>query len=91
ELTALADAPVWATAGFRGVVSRKDALFAIHHALTEQDLARFLGVAELVLTLDDPRLDLPEDKRWAAGIYGVQAEVSGALRDAVGEMLVLLA
>ncbi|WP_447407191.1 hypothetical protein, partial [Clostridium perfringens] len=63
----------------------------IHHALTEQDLARFLGVAELVLTLDDPRLDLPEDKRWAAGIYGVQAEVSGALRDAVGEMLVLLA
>ncbi len=91
ELAALPDAPVWATAGFRGVVSRKDALFAIHHSLTEQDLARFLNVAELVLTLDDPRLDLPEDKRWAASMYGVHAEVSGALREAVGELLVLLA
>ncbi|NIJ08240.1 hypothetical protein FHS31_001857 [Sphingomonas vulcanisoli] len=91
ELATLPDAPVWLAGGFRGVVSRKDALFALHHALTEQDISRFVAVAGLVLTLDDPRLDLPEDKRWAAGIYGVRAEVSGALREAVGEFLVLLA
>lgn len=91
ELAALPDAPVWAVGGFRGVVSRKDALFAIHHAITEDDLHRFLTVAELVLTLDDPRLDLPEDQRWAAGMYGVQVEASGALREAVGDLLVLLA
>lgn len=91
ELAALPDAPVWAVGGFRGIVSRKDALFAIHHAITDQDLERFLTVAELVLTLDDPRLDLPEDKRWAAGIYGIQVEASGALREAVGDLLVLLA
>ncbi len=91
ELAALPDAPAWAAGGFRGVVSRKDALFAIHQAITEQDLRNFLAVAELVLTLDDPRLDLPEENRWAAGIYGVQREVSGALTDAIGDLLVLLA
>jgi hypothetical protein len=87
ELAALPDAPVWSAGGFRGVVSRKDALFALHHALTEQDISRFLAVAELVLTLDDPRLDLPEEQRWAAAIYGVQAEASGALRKPLASYL----
>ncbi len=90
-LLALPDPPVWAAGGYRGTVSRKDALFAIHAAITGQDLDRFFTVAELVLTLDDPRLDLPADQRWAAGMYGVQMEVSAPLREAVGEMLVLLA
>jgi hypothetical protein len=34
---------------------------------------------------------MPEDSRWAAGLYGIRAEASEALREAVGELLVLLA
>lgn len=91
ELTALADAPVWALGSYRGLVSRKDALFAIADAITPEDLYEFLKLAELVFSLDDPQFDLPVDERWRASILGKHPEVSGALRQAVAELLVLLA
>lgn len=91
ELAALADAPVWALGNYRGLVSRKDALFAIADAITPEDLDEFLKLGELVFSLDDPQFDLPADERWRASILGKRPEVSGALRQAVGELLVLLA
>lgn len=91
ELAALADAPVWALGNYRGLVSRKDALFAIADAITPEDLDEFLKLAELVFSLDDPQFDLPADERWRASILGKRPEVSGALRQAAGELLVLLA
>ena len=91
ELAGLADPPVWALGNYRGLVSRKDALFAIAHAVTPEDLDRFLKLAELVFSLDDPQFDLPADERWRASILGKRPEVSGALRQSVGELLVLLA
>ena len=91
ELTALADSPVWALGSYRGMVSRKDAMFAIAHAITPEDLDEFLKLAELVFSLDDPQFDLPADERWRANILGKGPEVSAALRQAVAELLVLLA
>ena len=91
ELAALADAPVWALGSYRGLVSRKDALFAIANAITPEDLDEFLKLAELVFSLDDPQFDLPADDRWRATILGKRPEVSSALRQAVAELLVLLA
>lgn len=91
ELAALADAPVWAIGNYRGLVSRKDALFAIADAITPEDLDSFLKLAELVFSLDDPQFDLPVEERWRANILGKRPEVSGALRQAAGELLVLLA
>jgi len=91
ELAALGDAPVWALGSYRGLVSRKDAFFAIADAITPEDLDEFLKLAELVFSLDDPQFDLPADERWRASILGKRPEVSGALRQAVGELLVLLA
>ncbi|MEZ5683803.1 MAG: helix-turn-helix domain-containing protein [Novosphingobium sp.] len=91
ELSGLEDAPVWALGNYRGLVSRKDALFAIADAITPEDLDEFLKLAELVFSLDDPQFDLPADERWRANILGKRPEVSGALRQAVGELLVLLA
>ena len=91
ELASLADAPVWAIGNYRGLVSRKDALFAIADALTPEDVDSFLKLAELVFSLDDPQFDLPTEERWRANILGKRPEVSGALRQSVGELLVLLA
>ncbi len=91
ELAALEDAPVWSIGSYRGVVSRKDALFAIADAITPDDFFSFLTLAELILSLDDPRLDLPAEDRWRAGMLEKRPEVSGALREAVGELLVLFA
>ena len=83
--------PVWSVGSLRGVVSKIDVLFAIRDVITTADLERFFGVAEAVLGEDDPSLELPEEDRWAASIYGKTREISGALRNGLGETLVLLA
>ena len=44
-----------------------------------------------MLSETDPALDLPEDKRWAAGIYGKTRDHSAALRQGICETLVMLA
>ncbi|WP_337180303.1 hypothetical protein [Sphingopyxis granuli] len=90
DLLPLESTPVWRVGSFRGVVSKIDILFAIKDVILEADLERFFDVASLVLEEEDPALDLPEDKQWAAGIYGKTREISGALRDGLAESLVLL-
>lgn len=91
DLLALPDAPVWAIGNYRGIVSRKDALFVTGAALTQENIDSFFQVAEYILSEDDPALDLPPEDRWKANIYGKKREISGAMRSAVGEFLVLLA
>ena len=91
ELASLVDAPVWAIGNYRGLVSRKDALFAIANAITPDDIESFLQIAKLVFLLDDPQFDLPAEERLRANILGKRLEVAGALRQSVGELLVLLA
>ena len=90
RLLDLEDSPVWSVGGFRGVVSKVDALYGVYRWMTEQDIDRFLDVAELVLSERDPALDLAEDKRWAAAVYGKDREISSQLRKGVAESLVLL-
>lgn len=58
--------------------------------VTPADLDRFFYGAENVLSETDPALELPEQDRWAAAIYGKQRDHSGALREGVCETLVLL-
>lgn len=86
-LLPLDGSPIWAAGAFRGVVSKIDLLFAISHAITDQDLRRFYEAAELILSERDPSLSLPEDKRWWS--FETRA-MSGALREGVAETLVLL-
>ena len=90
-LTLLNDAPVWSVASARGVISKIDLLFAIAGTITTADLTNFFDIAHIVLSEDDPSLDLPEKDRWAAGLHGKTREMSGALRDGIAETLVLLA
>ena len=84
------DAPVWSAGEYRGVVSKMDALFAVNKHFIEMDLTEFFWLAEYVLSEIDPALDLPEDRRWAAGLYGKVRNHSSALREGICESLVIL-
>jgi len=84
------DSPVWSAGRYRGVTSKIDALFAIARMVTPADLDRFFVVAEYVLSESDPALELPEEDRWAAPLYGKKRDYSGALREGVCETLVIL-
>ena len=84
------DSPVWSAGRYRGVASKIDALFAIAKMVTPADLERFFYAAEYVLSESDPALELPEEKRWAAALYGKKRDHSGALRKGVCETLIIL-
>ncbi|MFY1706266.1 HigA family addiction module antitoxin [Tritonibacter scottomollicae] len=90
KLLSLNSPPVWAVGGFRGVVSKIDALYAICNWVNEEELLRFFSVADLVLSERDPSLDLPEEDRWAAHIYDKRRDISGSLRDGIADSLALL-
>ena len=68
-----------------------DVLYAIHRLVTRADLDNFFLTARIVLSQRDPALDLPESKRYAAGIYGKTRNHSAMLREGMCETLVLLA
>jgi addiction module HigA family antidote len=84
------DSPLWTIDKYRGVVSKIDLLHAISNVVTQVDLDRYFNVARLVLGEDDPALDLPESRRWAAQIYGKTREFSNFFRKGISETLVLL-
>ena len=84
------DPPVQWIGSHRGVVSRVDALFLVRSLLTRDLVDRFLEVAAIVLSEDNPALDLPEEEQWLANLYGKTRECSHALRIGIAETLVLL-
>ena len=84
------DSPVWSSGRYLGVASKIDALFAVARGVTKADLERFFEAAETVLSEPDPALELPEEARWAAALYGKERKHSDVLRDGVCETLVLL-
>ena len=90
-LALLNDAPVWSIGTYRGVISKIDLLYAVANSVTADDLKRYFQVAEMVLSEDDPKLDLDEDRQWAASMYDKRREFSGAFREGISETLVLLA
>ena len=90
SLLGLEDCPVWAAGSHRGVVSKIDAMFAIARVNTREQVDRFFFAAEMVLSETDPALELPEDDRWAAALYGKTRDHSNALREGVCETLVII-
>lgn len=91
KLLTIEDSPVWSIGSTRALVSKVDSLFTISSYLTAKHIKDFLVIAEFVLSELDPALELPEDQRWAAGIYGKIRGHSGTLRKAICETLILLA
>lgn len=84
------DCPVWSIGQYRGVASRIDAMFAVNKRVSKPDLGNFFELAERVLSESDPALELTEDKRWSAGLYGKVRQHSTALREGICETLVIL-
>jgi addiction module HigA family antidote len=91
QLAQLDDAPMWSIGNHRGVLSKIDLLYAVARFVTPQDLERYFELAGMVLGEDNPALDLNEDQRWAAAIYGKSREFSSTFREGISETLVLLA
>lgn len=91
ELVNADDSPVWSVGTFRGVASKIDAFFAVQASVTESDLTDLLFAAEIVLSEEDPALELPEGRRAFARLFGKTRDHSGALREGICETLVLLA
>lgn len=89
-LTGMDDAPVWSVGSYRGVVSKIDLLFAVSSSLTPPEINRFFEAARLVLSEDNPTVDMPEEDRWTAGMFGKTREISATMRQGVSETLVLL-
>lgn len=90
-LLAREDSPVWRFGKNCGTVSQLDALYAIAASVSQTDLDRFFAAAKKVLGEDKPSLDLPEDQRWAAAIYGEKRKFSDDLRKGIRNALALLA
>lgn len=90
RLLSLDDCPVWAAGRCRGVTSKIDCLFAVAGRVTQASLDRFFAAAEVVLSETDPALELPEQQRWAAAIYGKKRNYSRTLRRGLCETLVIL-
>lgn len=85
-----ADSPLWSIGHMRGVVSKTDAFYAVQRHVTAVQLRRFFDIARVVLAEADPALDLPEDQKWAAAIYGKTRRHSPVVRRSLCETLVLL-
>jgi len=91
RLSQLEDSPVWSFDSYRGVKSKIDSLFAVSESVTASHIEKFFQVAEIVLSEDDPALDLPEDQQWLAALHGKSREISDLLRGSVINSFVLLA
>ena len=90
KLLIIDDSPVWGVGKNRGVVSQMDAIFAISWHVTSSDIKKFLKLAKLVLSEEDPSLDLPDDQRWLAELHHKVRRHSNAIRRGISESLVIL-
>ncbi|PXA05717.1 addiction module antidote protein, HigA family [Coraliomargarita sinensis] len=90
QILSLPDSPLWRVSSSCGVVSKIDALFAVRDSVTEGQIKNFFFIAELVLSEEDPSLDLPEEDRWMAAVYKKVRQHSDPIRKSICDTLVLL-
>lgn len=90
-LASIEDAPLFLVGDAAGVISRPDTFNALRGTLTNGDIDRYIEIVLEVLTAPDPGLELREDQRWAANIYGKDRPHSGRLRANLADTLTFLA
>lgn len=83
------DAPVRLITGTWEFLSPLDAWEALFPLITGTHLRAFQAAAIEVLSEEDPKLDLPPEQRWMAGVKGKVLRYSGALRSGLAEVLAL--
>ena len=72
------------------LTSEEDAWYLLGRYLTRDDLDRFSQVAVDVLKRPDPSFDLPDERRWMAGVIGPQPQNSGVLRTGIANTLAIM-
>lgn len=90
SLAALDDAPVVKIGSLWKAKAPMELLHLMAPKLTNTILARFFQVARAVFEQPDPVLELEEDKRWMASIYGKVREQSGVVLEAMAESIAKL-
>lgn len=90
RLVALDDAPVIKIGSLWKAKAPLELLHLMAPRITSDILMRFFEVARAVFEEPDPALDLEEDKRWMASIYGKVREQSGVVMEAMAESIAKL-
>lgn len=90
ELASLDDAPVLKIGHLWKAKAPLELLSLVGPRLTAAILSRFFQVAMAVFEEPDPVLELEDDKRWMASIYGKVREHSGVVLDAMADSIAKL-
>jgi hypothetical protein len=90
ELAALDDAPVLKIGSLWKAKAPLELLPLMAPRLSSALLSRFFLIARSVFEKPDPVLELEEDKRWMASIYGKVREHSGVVLDAMADSIAKL-
>ncbi len=90
ELAALDDAPVIKIGSLWKAKAPLELLNLMAPKLTEAILSRFFNVAKLIFEEADPVLELDENQRWMASIYGKVRAQSGVILDAIADSIAKL-
>ncbi|ADJ29266.1 hypothetical protein [Nitrosococcus watsonii] len=90
QLVSLDDAPVLKIGNLWKAKAPLELLNLVGPKLTGAVLSRFFQVARAVFEEPDPVLELEDDKRWMATIYGKVREHSGVVLDAMADSIAKL-
>jgi hypothetical protein len=91
HLARLDDAPALEIGEVWKAKSSLELLDLFGDRITRDELDRFFEIAGQILRAPDPELELPDEQRYAAQIYGKIRPQSGLLIQALGDTLVKLA
>lgn len=90
QLATLDDAPVLKIGSLWKAKAPLELLYLMAPRLTAALLSRFFLIAKSIFEKPDPALELEEDKRWMASIYGKVREHSGVVLDAIAASMAKL-
>lgn len=89
-LVMLDDAPVLEIGHVWKAKSSLELLDLFGDRITRDELDRFFAIVQSILTTPDPELELPDEKRYAAQIYGKVRPQSGLLIQSLCDTLIKL-
>ena len=72
------------------LISKDDSWSLLARHLTPDDLKLFNKIAINVLTIPDPRFDLPQNEQWMANALGHESIFSDLIREGLSDTLAIM-
>lgn len=91
QLAQLDDAPLMSIGAVWKAKSPLELLGLFGERITRDQLDRFFSIAQEMLAAPDPQLELPDEERYAAQVYGKVRPHSGLLFESICDALMKLA